>query len=175
MCVAIPANLCVYLCALSVYVLVRAFIVLCICRFISDMLELVRVCAYVCACTYPQYLFNVFVQGDYAQGGSEVGAGRDGGAYWGGLADVALVGLELEVWSLVVLIQDINDQFSVCWEWVAVVLLSLKEGEKGIFIMDLTVTCTDMQLGTYNHKVVIAHWKDYYDRLTLFVIPVADQ
>lgn len=73
------------------------------------------------------YLLNVVVQGDDPQRGGEVGSRRDGGAHRRGLAHVPLVGGELEIRGLIVLVQDLDNEVGVRWQWVAVVLLRLKE------------------------------------------------
>lgn len=78
------------------------------------------------------YLLNVVVQRDDPQRGGEVGAGRDGGAHWRGLAHVSLVGGELEIGSLIVLIQDLDNEVSVGREGVSVVLLGLERAKGNI-------------------------------------------
>lgn len=72
------------------------------------------------------YLLNVIVQCDDFQRCCQVCADRDGRTHRRGLAHVSLIGGELEVWRLVVLIQDLNNEVSIGWERVTVVLLSLK-------------------------------------------------
>lgn len=75
------------------------------------------------------YLLNVVVQRDDPQRGGEVGAGRDGGAHRRGLAHVSLVGGELEIGSLIVLIQDLDNEVGVGRERVSVVLLGLERAK----------------------------------------------
>lgn len=78
------------------------------------------------------YLLNVVVQSDDPQRGGEVGAGRDGGAHRRGLAHVSLVGGELEIGSLIVLIQDLDNEVSVGREGVSVILLGLERAKGNI-------------------------------------------
>lgn len=76
------------------------------------------------------YLLNVIIQRDDSQGGGEVGADGDSRTHRGGLAHIALIGGKLEIRSLVVLIQDLNNEVGVGWERMAVVLFGLREGKK---------------------------------------------
>lgn len=76
------------------------------------------------------YLLDVIIQSNDFQRGAEVGAGWDGGTDRGGLAHVALIRDELEIWRLVVLVQDFDDEVSEGRKGVTVVLLSLEEGRR---------------------------------------------
>lgn len=81
------------------------------------------------------HLFYVIVQCDDAQRGREVGAPWDGGANRGRLTDEALVRGALEIWCLVVLIQNFNLQVSVCRKRVTVILLGLFTNKQTVKIL----------------------------------------
>lgn len=76
------------------------------------------------------YLLNVIIQSDDSQGGGKVGAGGDGCSHWGRLTHIALIGGKLEIWSLIVLIQNLDNEVSKCRQGVSVVLLGLRKYKK---------------------------------------------
>lgn len=101
----------------SIFTHVQACVSRCVCRIKR---VLIQILCFI-------YLLDVIVQCNDFQGSCQICTGWDGRSHRRGLTHVSLIGGELEVWRLVVLIQDLDDEVSIGWEWVTVVLLGLKK------------------------------------------------